>query len=385
MAEHEHISLLVLEDNPGDFRLLEAAVESSSLETDCVVHVTTMGEAIEALIACRFDAILVDLSLPDSLGLATAETILAAAPGIAVIVVSGNTDVSMAKKALELGAQDYLEKGALAPDYLVRTIRHAITRQRMQNDLERTNRELEQKTRDLEEFTSVVSHDLKSPLVTIAGFADQILDGMERGDHDFVARSVDVIRRACGQAHDSIAALLQLARVGQIEFRQERVDLDEMMREMHLDLMPRLREAGVTLDVLYSLPQVAGDREWIRHVIENLIGNALKYGCSNAEPVIRIGASSRADQVQVFVEDNGAGIPESALDRIFGVFERASKDAEGSGVGLSICRRIIEEHGGRIWVESIEGRGATFTFTLPSARNLRSAEPVPSVLDQFAA
>jgi two-component system, chemotaxis family, sensor kinase Cph1 len=155
--------------------------------------------------------------------------------------------------------------------------------------------------------------------------------------------------------------VLVYARAG--ELSTERVPLGRLMAEVAEDLRPTLEEAGATLDV-GELPEVEGDPRQLRRVLQNLVSNAVKF---RGEAPLRVEVSTLRDSQEwvVTVRDNGIGVDPDDATRIFGMFSRASNEAEGAGIGLAVCRRIIEAHGGRIWVESANGGGSAFRFTMP--------------------
>ena len=170
-----------------------------------------------------------------------------------------------------------------------------------------------------------------------------------------------LLRAANERARDLIDAVLVYARVGELQV--EAVALTPLMDTVAADLRPALEESGASL-VVGELPEVVGDPGQLRRVLQNLVGNALKFR-GEAVPRIELSASRRRRDWVVTVRDNGTGVDPDDAGRIFGMFARAGGDAEGMGIGLAICRRVVEAHGGRIWVEPAEGGGSAFRFTLP--------------------
>ena len=155
--------------------------------------------------------------------------------------------------------------------------------------------------------------------------------------------------------------MLVYARMG--ELRRERVALGCLMDEVAEDLRPGLESSRATLEV-GELPEVDGDRRQLRRVFQNLVGNAIKFR-AEAPPLIAVSARRGPAEWIVTVEDNGVGVGHEHARRIFGIFSRADSAADGLGIGLAVCRRVVEAHGGRIWVESADGGGSAFRFTLP--------------------
>jgi len=233
---------------------------------------------------------------------------------------------------------------------------------------ERLIRRLESKNAVLEQFTHTVSHDLKTPLTTIRGFASLLLRELDEGRIDRVRRYGIQIGQAGEQMQQLLEQLLELSRAGRLTATLEPVPLGEVVRDALSNLAGPigLRRAGV--HVAPNLPVVRGDRVRLREVVENLVGNALKFAGSHPAPRVEIGVRPGSAGPVYFVRDNGIGIEAEDQRRIFGLFHKLDPEAEGSGVGLAIVKRIVEAHGGTVWVESDgAGRGSTFCFTLGRA------------------
>ncbi|MCB9613776.1 MAG: PAS domain S-box protein [Sandaracinus sp.] len=227
---------------------------------------------------------------------------------------------------------------------------------------ERFVRELEAKNTELERFNYTVSHDLKTPLVTIQGFVDLLARDLAEGEHGRVTRDLEHIAKASARMQALLDDLLELSRAGRIA-RPATISLSDVVNEALAQLEGRLRASGATVKVAPDLPEVYADRTRLIHVVQNLIENAFKHAGIDA-PKVEVG---RREDGAFFVRDYGVGIAPRHQDRIFGLFERLDARAEGTGVGLAIARRVIEAHGGRLWVESsgVAGEGATFCFSLP--------------------
>jgi signal transduction histidine kinase len=231
------------------------------------------------------------------------------------------------------------------------------------------NRELEARGAELERFTYVVSHDLKSPLVTIRGFLPHIEREARAGDLGRVESDLSRIRGATDRMAQLLEDLLELSRTGRIGRPHETVPMDEVVREARALVEGRLAARGVRVEVIGPLPAVHGDRRHLVELVQNLLDNAAKFMGDGADPAIRIGAGDApAGEVGLYVRDNGIGIDPLHHARIFELFHRLDPRVEGTGLGLALARRIVEAHGGRIWVESAGvGHGSTFCFTLRAA------------------
>lgn len=229
--------------------------------------------------------------------------------------------------------------------------------------------ELETKNAELERFTYTVSHDLKSPLVTIQGFTDMLRTDFEEGNTEHIHEDLRYISLATETMQTLLNELLQLSRVGRLVNPPEPVALTELVEETVAHLAGQIAEQDAEVEVAASMPVVAADRVRLQEVIQNLIENALKFTPPAITPRVEVGAETKEGEVVCWVRDNGMGIAEAYQERIFGLFERLNQDIDGTGIGLALAKRIVETHGGRIWVASEgEGRGSTFYFTLPVQR-----------------
>jgi PAS domain S-box-containing protein len=226
--------------------------------------------------------------------------------------------------------------------------------------------ELEQKNSELERFTFTVSHDLKSPLITIKGFAGLLEEDSLGGDPRQLKNDINRIIIAAETMQALLSDLLELSRVGKIVHPPSRTSFGTIAHDAVELLAGPLAERGVTVEIAPDLPVVNVDQARIREALVNLIENAIKFSGDRANPVIRIGVHWDGAIPVFFVEDNGIGINPRYLGRIFNLFEKLDPSQQGTGIGLPIVRRIIEVHGGKIWAESEgEGTGTTFRFTLP--------------------
>jgi signal transduction histidine kinase len=226
--------------------------------------------------------------------------------------------------------------------------------------------ELESRNAELERFTYTVSHDLKSPLVTIRGFLGHLKRDAEAGDLANLSLDVEHIDRAAHKMARLLDELLELSRIGRVVHPPQDVDMAELAREAVRLLDGPIRQRGVEVEIVPELGTVRGDRLRLSEVVQNLIENAVRYMGEQPAPRVTVGVRGDGEPV-FFVSDNGCGIPRRYHERIFGLFERLDSTTAGTGVGLALVKRIVEVHGGRIWVESEgEGRGSTFCFTLPA-------------------
>jgi signal transduction histidine kinase len=225
--------------------------------------------------------------------------------------------------------------------------------------------ELEERNAELARFTYAVSHDLKSPLITIKGFLGYIVKEAENGDAAALKSDIRRVDEAANRMSLLLDDLLELSRIGRIARPPVHVPFGELAREAGAMVAGRLEAGKVELVIAPDLPTVFGDRERLRELLQNLIDNAAKFMGGQAMPRIEVGADMGDDGPVFYVRDNGAGIDPRYLVRIFGLFEKLDQASGGTGLGLAIVKRIVEIHGGRVWAESRgPGEGAEFRFTL---------------------
>lgn len=226
--------------------------------------------------------------------------------------------------------------------------------------------ELENKNAELERFTYTVSHDLKSPLVTISGFLEFLEQSAATGDMARFKKDKKRIRDAVSRMQDMLGELLELSRLGRIMNEPASIPFGDLTREALELARGRVDERGIVVYIQPNLPSVRVDKPRLIEVMQNLLDNAAKYMGAQAKPRIEVGHQGVEDDKPIFfVRDNGMGIPPEHHERIFGLFNKLDPTSEGTGIGLALVKRIIELHGGRIWIESKAGHGSTFYFTLP--------------------
>jgi signal transduction histidine kinase len=211
---------------------------------------------------------------------------------------------------------------------------------------------------ELKAYADVVAHDLSQPLAGISMLVTML---ERRPDEPPPAPVLHELRASTGRARELIDGVLDYARSGELVV--ERVALADVIVEVASDLRAALDDTGATL-VVADLPELDGDPRQLRRVFLNLVGNALKFRAVEP-PRIEVSAAERPREWVVTVSDNGIGIGREHSSAVFGMFSRVERRVEGSGIGLAVCRRVVEAHGGHIWVEPAEGGGSAFRFTLP--------------------
>jgi light-regulated signal transduction histidine kinase (bacteriophytochrome) len=239
----------------------------------------------------------------------------------------------------------------------------------LHKELEKTNQLLGQSNVDLENYTYVVSHDLKAPLRAMRSFSAFLLEDysekLDKKGQDYLQRIAD----ASSHMDTLIENLLLLSRVGRKFMEVEVVDLNQLLEEIVEDLEPSIQKSNGKV-VFQNLPAVSIQRTWMKELFMNLINNGLKFNKSKT-PRVEVTYEERESGLLFKVRDNGIGIEEKYFDRVFTLFERlhTQEEYEGTGAGLAICKKIVQQFGGRIWIESQISRGSTFFFTLPKKKN----------------
>ncbi len=256
---------------------------------------------------------------------------------------------------------------AITSESAIIMVRDISQRKYIQLEREKLINDLEDKNSELERFTYTVSHDLKSPLITIKGFLGFLEQDALNGNIKRLKADIQRIGDATDKMQLLLNELLQLSRIGRLTNPYQHIKFEEITDEIIELLHGRLNEKKVDVYVQEDLPMVYGDRRRLLEVIQNLVDNAAKFTGSQANPRIEIGQNGIEDGKPIFyVKDNGLGIEPIHQERIFGLFNKLDAASDGTGIGLALVKRIIEVHGGRIWVQSEAGNGATFFFTLPT-------------------
>lgn len=367
---HPSTHVLLIEDNPGDADLVRLRL----VESNPSVDVNCVSRLADGLASLKQDApslVLLDLNLPDSQGSETFRKVLEKAPGVPVVILSGQDDQGLAIKAIHQGAQDYLVKGGLTSNDLDRAMRYAIERQALLRSLEMSRKQqLEFKN----QFLSHVSHELRTPLTCIHQYVTILLDGLagevsaEQKDH------LGTILKSVNQLTAMVRDLLQAARAesGKIVLEQRCVSIGELIRLAVQMMRATGTQKGVGLEVGVEagMPFVYGDPDRILEVLINLIDNAIKFTPADGSVTVSVTrVPTDPDFAHIAVTDTGSGIAPEARPLIF---ERLYQDPnavdnnrKGLGLGLYIAKELVTLHGGRIWVTSDGASGSTFSFTLP--------------------
>jgi len=365
------IRVLLIEDDEAQASLIKRQL--MRYEDDFRVEVeavTCLADGLDRLAKQHFAAALVDLDLPETWGTQTITSVTKAAPHLPVVALTMTEDRETAIAALRKGAVDYVVKSDATTSLLVRTLRYAIERKRQQEAMARHAQELERSNHELEEFAHVVSHEIKTPLWVLGYALDMVRE--EFGDQfkGDLLKVMNGARDAVGQARAVIDQLLAYAKVSRRGRPVSATDATESLRQAIAALQVSIDSTQTTV-MHADLPTVMANGDMIVHVFRNLIENAINYRADRPQQVT-IDAVPSANQWVFRIADVGMGIDPLVMPKIFNLFERG-QGGSGTGVGLAICKRIVEMHGGRIWVESQPGEGSTFFFSLPGANGASAA------------
>jgi signal transduction histidine kinase len=235
----------------------------------------------------------------------------------------------------------------------------------IKDTLEKTNKELTTANEDLDAFARTVSHDLKSPLSVIIGFTSAILDNPESSVSEEEREYISYIKSSANEMNQLIKDLLSFSQSARINLEKKEINLSDIIRDMQENILMRFPDTKPKIEIKDKMPATA-DETMIRVVIDNLLSNAVKYSSKTKNPVIEIGTREYYGKKVYYVKDNGTGFDTSSAEKLFQPFVRLHSESEyqGTGVGLSTVKRIIEKHGGEIWAESEPGKGSTFFFSL---------------------
>ena len=263
------------------------------------------------------------------------------------------------------GRAAVLYDSAGKPYGAIESIRDITERKRAEQTREGLVKEMESKNAEMERFTYTVSHDLRSPLITVSGLVGFLKSDLEKGNTTRTDTYLERISNAITKMDNLLRDTLELSRIGRVVNPPDSVNFDDIVQDALSQVQERVRKSDAKVTVAQDMPDVYVDRMRIVEVMVNLIENGIKYMGDQAHPEIEIGHRIKDGLYTFFVKDNGIGIDPGQSDKIFELFYKVNDKSEGTGAGLAIVKRIIEVQGGRIWVESENGKGSTFCFNLP--------------------
>jgi signal transduction histidine kinase len=367
--ETQRIRVLLVDDDEDDYVIIKGHLSEIRGKEFLLDWAFSYESALPAILDNRHDVYLFDYRLGGTqTGLDLLREAVAHDCHGPVILLTGFGDSAVDSQATDSGAADYLIKHKVTPETLERSVRYAMIHKQSENKLRGLVEELRRSNRDLEQFAYVASHDLKEPLSMVVSYL-QLLDKRFRStmDHDaeeFIRFAVDGATRMQALVND----LLEFSRIGKRDKAFVAVDSNTCLKRALKNLRIALQESSgvVTND---PLPTIDCEESQVTQIFQNLIGNAIKFR-GDRQPRVHVSARLKGGHWTFSVKDNGIGIEPQYADRIFVIFQRLHDREEypGTGIGLAICKRIAERHGGRIWVESTPGQGSTFFFTIAAKR-----------------
>lgn len=375
-----YLKVLLVEDNLADARLLyEMTQELQGIVID-FTNAKKLSEAFETLRSEKFDAILLDLGLPDSLGLDTLLSIIPHADNSAIIILTGSSDMELGIKAIQSGAQDYLVKGEISAPILYRSLKYAVQRKMNLTELAQAKLEIEKNARMLEEmnankdkFFSIVAHDLRSPFSSMLAYSEYLSHELENLSADEIKTFAMNINKSLKRILGLLENLLEWSTLqsGRLQYLPTSFNITSLIEE--ITELYQINAGGKQISLKCSSEesfQVLADKNMIKTVLRNLLSNAIKFTPENG--AVTVGTKKSGEFAEVTVSDTGIGMTRSDLDKLFKIQENTNSigtaKERGSGLGLILCREFVEKNGGEIHAESTPGQGSRFIFTVPLDR-----------------
>lgn len=350
--------VLIIDDSADDRELYVRALRRSTQVYYSTLEAPDGRRGLELLRQSMPDCILLDYSLPDTHGLDVLRDIRSEWPDVPVVVLTGQGNEAIAVEAMKNGAQDYVLKSQLEGDELHRVIHAACETRALQ-------RRIVQQRDTLEMFTRALAHDLNEPLRTIRSYVEIVCQSAQLSERNqaFLA----TVSSAASHMERLVGMVTHYARLeaDPLPTEREPCEVSELVQQALKNLAQHASVVKHEL-VIEPLPRVYGNPVQLTNVLQNLIGNALNYG---DKPITRISVSCKTEELHhtISVEDNGSGIDPRFAHQLFQPFKRLNPGhARGSGLGLALCKKIIENHQGRIWVDSAMGKGTKVSFSLPT-------------------
>jgi signal transduction histidine kinase len=356
------VRALLVEDEPADVELALRALRQSGF--DATGDVAQTAEEFAALVRKNsYDVVLADYKLPNWAGMESVELLRREGLDVPVIVVSGALGELTAVECIKQGAADYVLKDHMAR--LPESVRRAMREKKLREDHVRSQQELARSNRELEQFAYLASHDLQEPLRMVATYTQLLAERYSGKLDDKANKYIQYAVEGALRMEKLVQDLLAFSRVGREDAALRNTDCNAVLQSALQNLEVAIRESGAVVES-DPLPVVMANYSQLTQVFQNLIGNAIKFR-SLASLIIHVSAEPRAREWIFSVRDNGIGIAAEHVESVFIIFLRLHTRAQypGSGIGLSICKKIIEQQGGRIWIESEPGQGSIFKFTLP--------------------
>jgi two-component system sensor histidine kinase/response regulator len=370
------VRILVIDDDQVDRASVRRALGRSEIAFE-FVEAADGRVGLDLARDQAFDCILLDYRLPDIDAVEVLEGLLGGDGGNhAVIVLTGEADPEVALQMMRAGALDYLSKAELTPSTLTRSIRYARARREFLAELESARRLAEEKTRELQVLNdqkdllfSIIAHDLRNPFQGLLGLSELQRKAAQRQDMAAMVRYADGLNQSAARASALMEGLFSWAslQLTTTQVSADCVDLRQVVDETFATIAEAAGKKQLAMHNRCAQAVAFADKDMIATVLRNLLNNAIKF--SHPGGGIEVSATPYADRVEVAVADEGVGIPEAAIEDLFRMDRRSTtpgtQGEAGSGLGLLICRNLVERQGGVLSVATKLGQGTTFRFTLP--------------------
>ncbi|HMK61933.1 MAG TPA: hybrid sensor histidine kinase/response regulator [Dissulfurispiraceae bacterium] len=357
------LSVLLIEDEESDAYLIKELLSEAPIRVN-VSHAGRLSVALQLMSETRFDVILTDLGLPDSQGLATFYKVRDTALNTPIILLTGFADDEFAMSTVQEGAQDYLVKGRFDSLSLSKAIRYAIERHKLLDELESRLMEIGKLERERKNILSMLAHDMKNSIVP----SIRLLQGVVDGDTEDFKSSLQMVLDELKTVNSLATNFMDFSRVDMKEYVPALSEFDitsVINRQVEISkVKAEVKNISISLESDQGVRKnVTADKDMIHRMVANLLDNAVKYTGENGSVIVKF--ANYGDDLLVEVKDTGAGMSPEYIPFLFDAFYRADNEHRGSGLGLAIAKRIVEAHGGKIWVTSEPGTGSIFSFTLP--------------------
>jgi len=369
-----HKKVLVIDDDRVDRLMVRELLSSHGF---LVPEAQSEEEACRVLAEGGVDCVLLDYNIPgtDAIGLLSRLV----ADKVPVVMLTGEGNEAVAVETMKQGAQDYINKGRLTEESLVRAVRGSIKTVELRRELERhqeelanVNEQLKEKLEqletingDLRAFVHLAAHDFREPLQIMHNYCDLLDRALNQGKSESAQSFLEAIRRGAKRLAHLVDGLRTLTKIDHSNLVQEELDLKRLVEEVVQELDVQIRERALQIEIA-ELPRVRGQKALIEELYRNLLANALKYGRPSGPFLLRLTAEVIQNEWVLGVWNNGSSIPKSEAEKIFQPFFRLleHREIEGTGIGLTMCKKIVERHGGRIWLDVPEREVAHFLFTI---------------------
>ena len=369
LAMLNQLKILIVDDEEADRITVRRLLKRSGMETQ-ITEAADYEEAKEKMSNNLFDCVLIDYLLPDQDGLTLVREIRQQGVKIPLIILTGHGDEEIAVDMMKAGASDYLSKFRLTPSRLNQAMQNALRIYEAEQEVAIAKQEKEQLARQKEDFVSRMTHDLRTPLVSVNHILELFQEGLYGEITPEMSRVIQVIIRSNRNLLEMVSNLLEVYfhENGEKKLNFTKFKIIDLLEEVFQELAPLAREKGLELSLNAENAGeifLTGDRLELRRVFTNLIGNAIKFTQKGDVKIHLIPATEEDTFVTIVVEDTGIGISAEELPRIFERLYSSSPDSSNNGLGLYLSRRIIDAHGGTIAVTSELERGSSFSVRLP--------------------